>query len=207
MIQPGSFAIVGAAESTEIGTVPQLSSMGLALDGAVNALNDAGLKASDIDGLTVAHLPVGNVVQQLGLYPRWVDGASIGGCSWMFHLHSAIAAINVGYCSTVLIIDGESGRSHGSLPSAYDVGRPGSIEQQFDLPYTGASLSASLFGQPLARYMAIHGLTEAQLAKVTACCACLKRCASCVGRRRRRCRARGSRLSTAGAASSRPAPR
>ena len=92
MIKPGRFAIVGAAESTDIGTVPHLSSMGLALDGAVNALNDAGLKASDIDGLAVGHLPVGNVAQQLGVFPRWVDGTSIGGCSWIYHLRSAVAA-------------------------------------------------------------------------------------------------------------------
>ena len=166
MIKPGSFAIVGAAESTDIGTVPHLSSTGLALDGAVNALNDAGLKASDIDGLAVGHLPVGNMAQQLGIYPRWVDGTSIGGCSWIYHLRSAIAAINAGYCSTVLIVYGESGRSHATLPNAYDVGRPGSIEQQFDLAYAGANLSATLFGQPLARYMVMHGLTEAQLAMV-----------------------------------------
>jgi acetyl-CoA acetyltransferase len=166
MIRPGGFAIVGASESTEIGTVPHLSSIGLAIDGAVNALNDACLKASDIDGLTVGHLPVGNVAQQLGLYPRWVDGTSLGGCSWIYHLRSAIAAINAGYCSTVLIVYGESGRSHARLPCAYDVGQPGSIEQQFDLAYTGANLSAALFGQPLARYMATYGLTEAQIAMV-----------------------------------------
>lgn len=166
MIRPGSFAFVGASESTEIGTVPHLSSTGLALDGAVNALIDAGLKASDIDGLTVANLPVGNVAQQLGVFPRWIDGTSIGGCSWIYHLRSAIAAINAGYCSTVLIVYGESGRSHARLPCAYDVGQPGSIEQQFDLAYTGANLSAALFGQPLARYMATYGLTEAQIAMV-----------------------------------------
>lgn len=166
MIKPGSFAIVGAAESTDIGTVPHLSSIGLALDGAANALADAGLKASDIDGLTVGHLPVGNVAQQLGIYPRWVDGTSLGGCSWIYHLRSAIAAINAGYCSTVLIVYGESGRSHARVPCAYDVGQPGSIEQQFDIAYAGANLSATLFGQPLARYMETYGLTQAQIAMV-----------------------------------------
>lgn len=166
MIKPGNFAIVGAAESTEIGTVPHLSSIGLAIDGAVNALEDAGLKASDIDGLTVGHLPVGNVAQQLGIFPRWIDGTSIGGCSWIYHLRSAMAAINAGYCNTVLIVYGESGRSNGRLPCAYDVGQPGSIEQQFDIAYAGSSLSATLFGQPLVRYMATHGLTEEQIAIV-----------------------------------------
>jgi len=166
MIRPGQFAIVGAAESTDIGRVPTLSSMGLALDGAVNALQDAGLKAADIDGLTVANLPVGNLAQQLGIYPKWVDGTSVGGCSWIYHLRSAIAAINAGYCSTVLIVYGESGRSHPRGPSAYDTVKPGSIEQQFDIPYAGPNLQAALFALPLARYMQHYGLTEEQIAMV-----------------------------------------
>lgn len=166
MIRPGDFAIVGASESTEIGRVPHLSSVGLAMDGAANALEDAGLKATDIDGLTVANLPVGNLAQQLGIYPRWVDGTSVGGCSWIYHLRSAIAAINAGYCSTVLIVYGESGRSHPVGPSAYDTVRPGSIEQQFDIPYAGPSLQAALFALPVARYMQRYGLTEEQIAAV-----------------------------------------
>lgn len=166
MIRPGEYAIVGAAESTSIGTVPEFSSMGLALDGAANALADAGLKASDIDGLTVSYLPVGNVSQALGIYPKWVDGTGIGGCSWMFHLRSAMAAIHAGYCQTVLIVYGESGRSHQMAPNKYDTLAPGSIEQQFDFPYVGMSLSASLFGLFLARYMSKYGLTEEQIAMV-----------------------------------------
>jgi acetyl-CoA acetyltransferase len=163
---PGSFAIVGAAESTEIGRVPSLSSAGLAFDGAANALADAGLKASDIDGLTVSYMPVGNVAQQLGIMPKWVDGTGIGGCSWMFHLRSAMAAINAGYCSTVLIVYGESGRSYATAPNSYDTLGPGSIEQQFDIPYASANLQATLFALPLARYMREYGLTEEQIAMV-----------------------------------------
>lgn len=166
MIKPGSFAIVGAAESTEIGKVSHLSSMGLAIDAAANALADAGLKASDIDGLTVANMPVGNLSQQLGIFPTWVDGTSLGGCSWMFHLRSAMAAIHAGYCTTVLIVHGESGRSHAMAPNSFDTCAPGSMEMQFDLPYTGPSLQATLFGLPLARYMKTYGLTEQQLAMV-----------------------------------------
>ena len=52
MIPPGATAIVGAAESTEIGTVPDMSSVGLAVDAAANAMRDAGITAADIDGFT-----------------------------------------------------------------------------------------------------------------------------------------------------------
>ena len=167
MIKPGSFAIVGASESTRIGTVPELSSIGLAIDGAVNALEDAGLKASDIDGLTVGYMPPGDVAQQLGIFPQWVDGTVVGGCSWMFQLRNAIAAINAGYCKNVLIVYGESGRSHGAAPLVYDAGNPGSLGQQFDIPYGGAAMQVALFSLPIVRYMHQYGLTDEQLAMVS----------------------------------------
>jgi len=166
MIQPGSHAIVGASESTQIGKVPELSSVGLALDAAVNALEDAGLKARDIDGLTVGYLPPGDIAQQLGVFPRWADNTVVGGCSWMFQLRNAMAAIHAGYCDTVLCVYGESGRSHNAVPCTYDMGHAGSISQQFDIPYAGAAMQAALFALPLVRYMHEYGLTEEQLAMV-----------------------------------------
>ena len=79
MSDKAGFAIVGAAESTRIGKVPELSSMGLALDAAANALADAGLKASDVDGLTTGYMPPANVAQLLGMKPAWVDNTVVGG--------------------------------------------------------------------------------------------------------------------------------
>lgn len=166
MIAPGSCAVVGAAESTLIGKVPHLSSTGLALDGAINALRDAGIGASEIDGLTTGYLPPGDIAQQLGVFPKWTSNTVVGGCSWMFQLRDAIAAINAGYCTTVLIVYGESGRSHGLAPCVYDIGGAGSIAQQFDIPYGGQAMQAALFSLPIARYMHEYGLTEEQLAMV-----------------------------------------
>ena len=159
------FAIVGAAESTRIGKVPELSSMGLALDAAANTLKDAGLVAADIDGLTTGYMPPGNVAQLLGMKPAWADNTVVGGCSWMYQLRNAMAAIAAGYCETVLITYGESGRSHDFLPNVLDLGAPGSIEQQFDLMYCSGN-RAALFAMPVARYMHETGLTEEQLAYV-----------------------------------------
>ena len=50
----GTCAIVGAAESTDMGRVPGQSNLQLAADAAFNALEDAGLKKTDVDGILTA---------------------------------------------------------------------------------------------------------------------------------------------------------
>ena len=42
-MKPKSIAIVGAAETTEMGRIPDLSQIGLHADAALNAMDDAGL--------------------------------------------------------------------------------------------------------------------------------------------------------------------
>jgi len=163
MIPSGAMAIVGAAESTEIGTVPHLSAPGLALDAAANALADAGLGPADIDGVTCAYFPVADISRQLGVFPTWVDNTQVGGCSWMLQLRNAMAAIHAGWCSTVLVVYGESGRSHPALATTYDGGKAGNMANQFDQFYGGGT-PAVLFSLNLLRYMRETGLTEEQLA-------------------------------------------
>ena len=164
MMRPGDYAIVGASESDEIGTVPETTSMGLLLNAAANAMADAGLTADDIDGITTGYFEVSDVSRQLGIFPKWADNTVVGGCSWMFQLRNAIAAINAGYCETVLVTYGESGKSTRRLGQSGGGGK-GSIGQQFDMLYAGAAPPA-LFGLPIVRYMRDYGLTEEQLASV-----------------------------------------
>ena len=47
-------AVVGAAETTELGKIPHLSQQQLHADAALNAMADAGLTAKDIDGIATA---------------------------------------------------------------------------------------------------------------------------------------------------------
>ena len=47
-------AIVGAAETTALGRIPQMSQIQLHADAALNALADAGLTLKDIDGVATA---------------------------------------------------------------------------------------------------------------------------------------------------------
>ena len=156
-------AIVGAAETTELGKIPDASQIQLHADAALNTLADAGLAAKDIDGVaTAGESPVG-IAHYLGIAPRWVDGSSVGGCSFMLHVRHAVAAIEAGHADTVLVTHGESGRS--------GVGRGGgggsraSLPAQFEMPY-GPMGPTTMFTIGVLRYMKQYGMTHEQLATV-----------------------------------------
>lgn len=156
--------IVGAAETDEIGRLPDRSVFELHLEGARNALADAGLTKDDIDGVATVGTPGPvQVAHALGITPAWLDGTSVGGTSFLFHVRHALAAISAGLCHTVLITHGESGRSRvGAPPRA--LGRD-SLLGQFELPY-GTMGPATTFTVTALRYMKETGLTHEQLASV-----------------------------------------
>src|ERR1700730_8743358 len=156
-------AVVGAAETTELGVIPNVSQIQLHADAALNAIADAGLKLSDIDGFATAVETPQQIAHYLGITPTWVDGTSVGGCSFMLHVRHAAAAIEAGLCKTVLITHAESGKSNiGRIPRMIG---PDSLNGQFELPY-GVSTPASMFPIPVLRYMKTHGITHEQIAMV-----------------------------------------
>ena len=162
-MKPGSIAIVGAAESTELGVLPNISEIQLHADAALNAMRDCGLKPADIDGVATAATQPQAIAHYLGITPTWVDGTSVGGCSFMLHVRHAAAAIESGLCKTVLITHGESGRSGIGLTRAPVL--PASLAGQFELPF-GTFGPPTMFTIPVLRYMKTYGLTEEQLANV-----------------------------------------
>src|SRR5579859_6100833 len=128
-----SIAVVGAAETTQMGKIPDVSVIGLHADAALNALADCGLKPSDIDGVATAGISPVDVAYYLGITPTYADGTSVGGCSFMLHVRHAAAAINEGLCNTVLITHGESGRSR--VGAGGFRGNRASLDGQFEAPY------------------------------------------------------------------------
>jgi len=155
-------AIVGAAETTRMGKVPELSQTGLHADAALNALSDCGLTPTDIDGIATAGHDVAEIAQYLGITPSWADGTSVGGCSFITHVRHAAAAIQAGLCTTVLITHGESGRSnHRTHRPLF----PSMQQQEFENTY-GAAFPAMKFTLPVLRKMKDEGLTEEQIAMV-----------------------------------------
>ncbi|MBM86117.1 MAG: thiolase [Rhodospirillaceae bacterium] len=163
-MERNAIAIVGASETTELGKVPTMSQVQLHADAALNAIEDAGLKLSDIDGVATGGHNAVEIAHYLGIVPNWLDGTSVGGCSFMLLVRHACAAIDGGLCNTVLITHGESGRSglgrHGSsiFPSLF--------QQQFERPY-GVTRPPTMFTIPVLRYMKDYGLSEETLAMVS----------------------------------------
>ena len=159
-----SIAVVGAAETTQMGRIPDVSVIGLHADAALNALADCGLKPSDIDGVACAGISPTDLAHYLGITPTYADGTSVGGCSFMLHVRHAAAAINAGLCTTVLITHGESGKSR---VGAGGFGRaPSSLMGQFEMPF-GVTSPPTMFTIPVLRYLKTYGLTEEDLAWVS----------------------------------------
>ncbi|MBI1814754.1 MAG: thiolase [Deltaproteobacteria bacterium] len=160
----GSVAIVGAAESDELGRLPHKSSLQLHMEATHNALADAGLKKSDIDAVFTSGRNMANdVPEYLGIRPRFIGGTQVGGCSFILHVEHAMAAINAGLCEVALITHGESGYSRIAMPAP----RWGddSTNNQFELPY-GTSGPATGYGFLATRHMHTYGTTSEQLAEV-----------------------------------------
>jgi acetyl-CoA acetyltransferase len=156
--------IAGAAETNAVGKLPDYSTLQLHIEGAVNAVEDAGLRMRDIDGIATVNLPGPmQIAHALGITPSWMDGTAIGGTSFLLHVRHAAAAIRAGYASTVLITHGESGRSRvgaGGWPRGAS-----SIPGQFEAPF-GTAGPTTAFTIPVLRYMKELGLTHEQLAYV-----------------------------------------
>jgi acetyl-CoA acetyltransferase len=159
----GYVAIVGAAETDDIGVLPDRSMIQLHGEAGLNALDDAGLTPGDVDGVATAGPLALEVSHHLGITPRWLDGTMVGGCSFMLHVRHAAAAIASGAAEVVLITHGESGRSRVGV--SRPAPNPASAVGQFEAPY-GARAPYATFTVPALRFLHDRGMTRTDLAEV-----------------------------------------
>lgn len=157
-------AIVGAAETDRIGKLPGMSRLAIHAEAAKNALADAGLKLSDVDGLFTCVAGPNELSEYLNIVPRYVDGTSVGGCSYIIFVRHAVAAIAAGYCEVALIVHGESGRSWIDMEGQ---GTPQSPAGQFELPY-GVAAAPTTYSIPVLRHFHEYGTTKRQMSHVPA---------------------------------------
>ena len=167
----GKAAIIGLGEIKPTRTPNGKTSLGIMAEVAKLAIQDAGLRPQDIDGLLLgppmleagAIWPsiVGEYLQLRLAYGNVVDlgGASACGTIWR-----AAAAIDAGLCNTVLCLTAEA----TDVEAFYTPrgGRPSTLPwREFDVPYgpMGANSGYALIAQ---RHMHEYGTTSSQLAKV-----------------------------------------
>jgi acetyl-CoA acetyltransferase len=159
----GSVAVVGAAES-DLGLVaPHTSPVDLMAQATMRALDDAGLKLSDVDGLFVAATQVRMgpmaLAEYLRIKPKYFDGTIIGGSSFMSHVTHAQMAIEAGLCEVAVIAYGSTQRSvsrAAASPREYN---------HYESPYKPI-LPISAYALAAARHMHQFGTTRENLAEV-----------------------------------------
>ena len=158
----GKTAVVGIG-TAGTGEAPGRSAIELLADASLNAIADAGLKLSDVDGIfaaTSTHaFPTLSVAEYLGLRPRFVDGTNIGGASFEAHMLHAALALDAGLCDVALICYGSNQRTAGGR--LVSMSEPQVWEAPFKprMPLTAYALAAS-------RHMHQFGTTREELAEV-----------------------------------------
>lgn len=159
----GSVAVVGAAESDLGQVAPHTSPVDLMAQATLRALDECGLKVSDVDGIFSAATQVRTAPMTLAEYlrikPKCFDGTQIGGSSFMSHLAHAQAAIQLGLCEVAVIAYGSTQRS---------VSRAAASPREFN-PYESPYrplLPISAYAMAASRHMHQYGTTREQLAEV-----------------------------------------
>jgi acetyl-CoA acetyltransferase len=162
-LKRGSVAVVGVAESDLGQVAPDTTPLDLMAQGTFRALEDCGLKLSDLDGLFCAATQVRMgpmaLAEYLGIKPKVFDGTQIGGSSFMSHVAHAQAAIELGLCEAALIAYGSTQRS---------VSRAAASPREFN-PYESPYrpfMPSSAYAMAASRHMHQYGTTREHLAEV-----------------------------------------
>ncbi|MBZ0148120.1 MAG: hypothetical protein K8F62_11350, partial [Pseudorhodoplanes sp.] len=121
MILSDKIAVVGVG-ATEQGKLPGRSSLDLGLEAFRLALDDAGLKKTEVDGILTmpgTTSPEGSLHyirfgEAAGIDPRYTASLTMGGGTAGALLHMAAMAIDAGMATTVACVFGDAAKSGGS---------------------------------------------------------------------------------------------
>jgi acetyl-CoA acetyltransferase len=163
-------AIVGADETDQIGIVPDMTPIMMHAQAARNALRDAGIDKSEVDGVFtcgIGGMASTQLCEYLGIVPSYTDATMTGGSSFEIHVEHAAAAIAAGLCKVALITHGETGfsarnRRGPRMSYSFDTSLP---QAQFELPY-GVGGPPSVYAMAAMRHMHQYGTTSEQLAEI-----------------------------------------
>ena len=169
MVHPlrGQTAVVGVG-LTKFGDLPGKTHLELLAEASYAALDDAGLKLTDVDGLFVSSMgrvfhPL-QVAEYLGVKPSAIDGTNVGGSAFVNAIQHAAMALHNGVCNVALIAYGSTSRSDRKSGTPRVGGTPNAgvmyqSEYKPMLPVGSYALVAN-------RYMHEYGMTRDQLSSV-----------------------------------------
>jgi acetyl-CoA acetyltransferase len=164
----GKIAIVGVG-TAGCGEAHGMSDLEILAQAAKSAVEDAGLAMKDIDGLCTANLMAAmwplNVVEYLGLRPKFVEGTNIGGAAFVAHQLPAMLALNAGVCDAVLVCYGSTQRTAVFGRKERTAARNLLDPNPFDGPYQPFNPPSS-YALIAARHMYQYGTTRRHLAEV-----------------------------------------
>lgn len=166
---PRRIVIVGVGEP-DGGSTPDATALGLHMQAARAALDDAGLSPRDVDGVFSAgtHVMMHPLLlcEYLGLRPRYTDSTMTGGGVWEYYVEHAVGAIEAGLCEVALLAYGSTERS--DVKRKVRTGDLAAVPRgpsQFEVPY-GLTLIGK-YALAARRHMTEFGTTSAQLAAVS----------------------------------------
>lgn len=173
--RPDTCAVAGIG-TTEYSKKSGVSVTSLAAQAALEAITDAGLKPSDIDGLIrsdydeTSQVALADAIgaDDIAYWGQNGPGGS-GPCAMV---GQAVAAIMSGQATTVLVYRALNGRSGRRLGKGVSVeGGVGGASSYLELfaPY-GMTSPGQFFGMIARRHMSEHGLTHEALAEIAMVC-------------------------------------
>jgi acetyl-CoA acetyltransferase len=169
----GKYAIVGVGES-DVGQRTGRSGMELHLEAATRAIADAGIEKAAIDSVIARPAHSANMdnysavlAYQLGLQPSYITDVGLSGASSVSMILAAVAALEAGYCTTVLCVNGDSSSSRGSAKEMHAAHRNWIDDLERPYGLVGAPIQYAL---PAMRHMYEFGTTSEQFGAIAVAC-------------------------------------
>ena len=157
----GKTAVVGLAVSG-CGMASGWSAMEIMANSAHDALDDAGIKLNEVDGVFAAtafhSMAAMSLSEYLGLKPKFADGSQIGGSSFLSHILTAALALDAGLINVAVVAYGSNQKSIGGFKTISEA-MPYEAQYEPRMPVTAYALAAK-------RYMHEFGASREDLANV-----------------------------------------
>lgn len=158
----GKATIVGIGELPTQRSYPDRTTLGLCAEAARMAIEDAGLRKEDVNGLvTDGGTTPAAMAEYIHLRPTFATGVAMQGASGASATAVAASAVLAGYCDTALVVMGNSrlDRARAGAPL-------NAVRSEWEIPYGMAAGANTGYGLMYVRHMHEYGTKPEQMAKM-----------------------------------------